>query len=377
MKDEFLATVSHELRTPLNAILGWTVTARAKATPEIDRALEIVERNARTQARLIEDVLDVSRVVSGKLRIDPTDVVLEEVILASVDAVRQAAQAKGIDLDINVPERAQVRVDGQRLQQVVWNLLSNAIKFTPKGGRVTIEAVIEPSALVLTVRDTGEGIDPAFLPHIFEPFRQADASTTRRHGGLGLGLAIVKQIVDAHGGTIVPTSGGRGQGAVFRLELPREPRTDSIRARALDRASVPVDPEASLEGLTVLVVDDDPDARLLLASALGDRGAEVVTAASAGAAFDEIVRVRPDIVVSDIAMPGGDGYGLMRAVRGLAPERGGRTPAIAVTAHARSIDGERAYAAGFQAHLAKPVDIVRLVSLVRGLAGTSIDVAAT
>ena len=375
MKDEFLATVSHELRTPLNAILGWTVTARAKANPETDRALAVVERNARAQARMLEDVLDVSRVVRGTLRLEISEVALNDVVTAALDVVRPAAQAKNIEVAVSIPERITLRADGQRLQQVAWNLLSNAIKFTPKDGRVHLEASALPDSIVLRVTDNGEGIDGSFLAHVFEPFRQADASTTRRHGGLGLGLAIVKQIVDAHGGTIVAESDGPGSGASFTVELPSAPPSE--RSEELGRNSrerPPLDSDAvHLGGIKILVVDDDDDARTLLAHVLVERGASVAEADSASHAFVQVERFRPDVIVSDIAMPGGDGYGLIRAVRALPVSRGGRTPAIAVTAHARLADGERAYAAGFQGHLSKPVDLSRLVSMVANLGGLSFE----
>ncbi len=375
MKDEFLATVSHELRTPLNAILGWTVTARAKAPAELDRALGIVERNARSQARMLEDILDVSRVVRGKLRLEPTEILLNDVINAAVDVVRPAAQAKNIDLSVSLPEKITLRADPQRMQQVVWNLLANAIKFTPKEGRVQLEADVSPDKVKICITDSGEGIDGRFLEHVFEPFRQADASTTRKHGGLGLGLAIVKQIVDAHGGNITAASPGPDQGSTFTVEIPT-PATSfpAPSSRSVPPPERPVEGEPiRLEGLKILVVDDDDDARGLLRHVLSERGATVSEAESASTAFHEVGRFRPDVIVSDIAMPNGDGYGLIRAVRGLPASRGGRTPAIAVTAHARQADGERAYAAGFQGHLPKPVDLSRLVSMVANLGGMSFD----
>jgi len=374
MKDEFLATVSHELRTPLNAILGWTVTARAKAPPELDRPLAIVERNARAQARMLEDILDVSRVVRGKLRLDPTEIVLNEVLGAALDVVRPAAQAKNIEISVSMPDKIVLRADGQRMQQVVWNLLSNAIKFTPKDGRVQLRAEASGDTARFEVTDSGEGIEPSFLSHVFEPFRQADASTTRKHGGLGLGLAIVKQIIDAHGGTISASSEGPGKGATFKVEVPLLPVVAPGPAAPPPRSQPAVDGDAiRLEGLKVLVVDDDADARTLLKHVLVERGASVSEADSASAAFDEVERFHPEVLVSDVAMPGGDGYGLIRAVRALPANRGGKTPAIAVTAHARLADGERAYAAGFQAHLSKPVDPSRLVSMIANLGGLSFD----
>lgn len=377
MKDEFLATISHELRTPLNAILGWTVIARSKATPELDRALAVVERNAHAQTRMIEEVLDVSRVVTGKLRLDPSDVDVGAIVADALEAVRPAAQAKGITLTVSIAEDVALRADAHRLQQVVWNLLSNAIKFTPRGGHVELAASETPEAVTVRVTDSGEGIDEAFLPHIFELFRQADASMTRRHGGLGLGLALVKQFVVAHGGTIRATSEGLGRGASFVLELPKAARIEASPARPATLPEPPSRPGPSerapirLEGLKVLVVDDDEDARALLAEALALRGAVIAEATSARRALDALDRFRPDVLVSDIAMPGEDGFALIRAVRALPAARGGKTPAIAVTAHARAVDGARAFAAGFQAHLAKPVDLGHLVSFVANLGGLS------
>ncbi len=374
MKDEFLATVSHELRTPLNAILGWTVTARTNAPPELDRALAIVERNARAQARMLEDILDVARVVRGKLRLEPAEVVLNEIVNAALDAVRPAAQAKNIQISVELPEKVLLRADAQRMQQVVWNLLSNAIKFTPKDGHVEVHAEVTPDTVTFRVSDDGEGIEPTFLAHVFEPFRQADGSTTRRHGGLGLGLAIVKQIVDAHGGTITASSGGAGNGASFTVAVPTAPAiVPEPPPRSSESQPPPEGDGIRLEGIKILVVDDDADARSLLKHVLVERGATVEEAESASSAFDQVARGRPDVIVSDIAMPGGDGFGLIRAVRALPALRGGRTPAIAVTAHARQADGERAYAAGFQGHLAKPVDLNRLITMVANLGGLSFE----
>ena len=373
-KDAFLATVSHELRTPLNAILGWTVTARAKAPPELERALAIVERNARAQARIIEDVLDISRIVSGKLRLDMQAVDIGDLVSAVIDAVRPAADAKEITLRVDAAEVADVQGDADRIQQVLWNLLSNAIKFTRRTGRVTVKVLATADEAVVQVTDTGEGIEPSFVPYVFEPFRQADGSTTRRHSGLGLGLAIVKQLVHAHGGTIRVMSEGVGHGATFEMALPfkSSPRAPQIASTVPSEPPPRPDGESlRLDGLKILVVDDEDDSRLLLKDVLTERGASVAEAASAHEGFTELERFRPDVIVSDIAMPGGDGYGLIRAVRKLAAERGGRTPAIALTAHARESDGERAFAAGFQRYASKPVDLDRLVSMVANLGGIS------
>ena len=380
-KDAFLATVSHELRTPLNAILGWTVTARAKAPPELDRALGIVERNARAQARIIEDVLDISRIVSGKLRLEVQLVDITAIVSAAVEAVRPAADAKAITLEVTTVPLPPVPADADRLQQVLWNLVSNAIKFTPNGGRVDIRMESSEDEAIVSVVDSGEGIAPEFLPHVFEPFRQADPSTTRRHSGLGLGLAIVKQLVHAHGGTLRATSDGIGKGARFVVSIPRTAPPARLQLSA-EPPSGPPSAEAAevrLDGLRILVVGDEADARLLLRGALTARGASVVEASSADAGLVEIERFRPDVLVSDVAMRGRDGFGLIRAVRKLAVDRGGRTPAIALTADGRELDGERAFAAGFQRHAPKPVDVDRLVSMVANLGGISIgeSVAAT
>jgi signal transduction histidine kinase/DNA-binding response OmpR family regulator len=373
-KDAFLATVSHELRTPLNAILGWTVTARAKAPPELERALAIVERNARAQARIIEDVLDISRIVSGKLRLDIEPVDVGEVVQSVIESVRPASEAREIAVHLESAATERVPADADRIQQVIWNLVSNAIKFTPKGGRVDVRVSASDDHTLLSVTDSGEGIPLEFLPHIFEPFRQADGSTTRRHSGLGLGLAIVKQLVNAHGGTIRALSDGPGKGSTFEVTLPFKPTPRAMEPAPRAPSEAPPRPdgeELRLDGLKVLVVDDEEDARLLLKDVLSERGASVAEAASAHAGFSELERFRPDVIVSDIAMPGGDGYGLIRAVRKLAAERGGRTPAIALTAHARESDGERAFAAGFQRYASKPVDLDRLVSMVANLGGIS------
>lgn len=366
MKDEFLANASHELRTPLNAILGWSVMARANAPPEVDRALAIVERNARAQARLIDDVLDVARIARGKLRLDTRAVRLRDLVEAALDAVRPAARAREISLHVSTPDEIIVEADPHRLQQVIWNLLSNAIKFTPSGGHVRVEGSAASRTATLEVSDTGEGIEPEFLRHLFEPFRQADGTTTRRHGGLGLGLSIVKQIIDAHGGSIVAESDGRGRGATFTLQIPRPLTRGPVADPSRDG---PLPDRHDLEGLKVLIVDDDDDSRAVLSHMLAQRGAATATAESASRAFAELERFQPDVLVSDIAMPGGDGYELLRAVRALPEERGGRTPAIAVTALARASDGEQALDVGYQGHLAKPVDPSELVSLVAALGG--------
>jgi signal transduction histidine kinase/DNA-binding response OmpR family regulator len=376
-KDDFLATVSHELRTPLNAILGWTVVARRQAPVELERALGIIERNARAQTRIIEDVLDVSRIVGGKLRLDVAAVDVAAAIEAALETVRPEAEGKGVKLTADVGSVGIVAADGDRLQQVVWNVLTNAIKFTPEGGTVDLAAARLGTRIVIRVTDTGEGIEPSFLPHLFEPFRQADGSTTRRHGGLGLGLAIVKQLVQAHGGTIRAESDGPHRGSIFTIEIPaRSLPAVTPRAGAVDLAederSTPLEgaTDARLENLKVLVVDDEEDARSLVDEILSESGATVRCAATAAEAFDLIARFHPDVLVSDVGMPEVDGFEFMERVRRLPLDAGGGTPAIALSAYGRSEDLKRAMAVGFRMHVMKPVDPGALVSAVASVAET-------
>jgi PAS domain S-box-containing protein len=378
-KDEFLAMVSHELRTPLNAILGWTVMLRSPDTGKnLDRGLAVIERNARAQAKLIEDVLDVSRIISGKLALNLGPTPLADTIQASIETVTPAAQAKGIRMEADLPGDGLVIVaDAQRVQQIVWNLLSNAVKFTPKGGQVGISAKLEGSDILIDVKDTGEGIRADALDYVFEPFHQADASTTRRHGGLGLGLAIVKQLVTAHGGTVTATSPGPGKGATFQVALPARSATPAIgRGTSLsgDRASkTPVPPR--IDGLRVLVVDDEEDALALVSQVLVAHGAEVHAVGSAREALEKVGSLLPDVIVSDIGLPEEDGYSLIKKIRSLPTERGGRTPAVALTAYAREEDAFRAFAAGYQIHVAKPVEPTELATVVANLGGRSLDVS--
>ncbi len=384
-KDEFLATVSHELRTPLNAVLGWTVTLRGRQPPpEMDRALAIIERNAHAQARLVEDVLDVSRIISGKLALTLDPVKIEDAVAGAIEAVAPAADAKSVNLHLDMSDDALViTADADRLQQVVWNLLSNAVKFTSKGGDIFVRAYREGSDVCLQVSDTGEGIRPEVLPHVFEPFRQADASTTRRHGGLGLGLAIVRQLVSAHGGTVDVASDGPGKGSTFTVKLPARAatpvpshpfRTSATTARLI-RAQAPGE-EARfprLDGLRVLVVDDEDDGRLLVGELLQERGADVHLAASATEALAIFASFRPDVIVSDIAIPEVDGYAFIRKIRSLGPENGARTPAVALTAYARADDAQRAFAAGYQTHVVKPVQSAQLATVIANLGGRSLE----
>jgi signal transduction histidine kinase len=377
MKDEFLTMLSHELRTPLNAILGWSqVIARTtKPTPDgVRQGLEAIERNARLQAQLIEDLLDVSRITEGKLRLDVKQVALCEVVEAALASVQPAADAKQIKVQTMLDRQSdQVNGDPARLQQVVWNLLSNAVKFTSKGGRIQVLVERANSHVALSVSDNGEGIAPEFQPYVFDRFRQADQSNTRAFGGLGLGLSIVKHLVELHGGTVHVKSAGKGLGASFIVELPLrlQRRFESAGENELAAVSLVAlsTSDARLDGVTVLYVDDEPDSRDLVQRVLSDQGARVITAESAAAGRQLMANEHPDVLVADIGMPDEDGYSLIRTIRSLPVERGGAIPAAAVTALARSEDRRRALLAGFQTHVAKPVDVVELVAVVASLAG--------
>ena len=372
LKDEFLATLSHELRTPLNAVLGWTRVLRAArvepATQE--RALESIERNARAQARLIEDLLEISRIVTGKLRLQVRDTDLAAIVDAAVEIVQPAAAAKRLKLVAYIDQRpALTSGDPDRLQQVIWNLLSNAVKFTPDNGTVSVRLVRE-HGYHLTVQDTGSGIEPRFLPYVFEAFRQADGSASREHGGLGLGLAIAKQLVEAHGGTIQAHSQGRNRGATFEVFLPSVV-TPSLENIALDRRVVarPADrfDPSLLRNVRVLVVDDEEDARVLLQTTLQQYGADVATASSVEEAFAAFEQTQPHVVLSDIGMPHEDGYTLIRRLRARPAAAGGAVPAVAVTAYASSGDRAATQAAGYQAHIAKPFEPAEIARLVARL----------
>ncbi|MBC8106874.1 MAG: PAS domain S-box protein [Anaerolineae bacterium] len=375
-KDQFLATLSHELRTPLNAILGWSqiLKSRGHENEELVEGLSVIERNTRVQTQLIDDLLDMSRIISGKVRLDVQQVDLQDVVKAALASVRHAADAKEIRLQVVLdPHAGPVRGDPARLQQCFWNLLSNAIKFTQRGGRVQVGLERVNSHLEVCVTDDGQGIAPEFLPHVFERFRQADASTTRRQGGLGLGLSIVKHLVELHGGKVRAKSAGEGQGATFCIELPLMVVHDlgSQRARQHPRTSSPTTSLAeqpSLAGITVLAVDDEPDGRDLVRRVLEECGAQVILAGSAQEALSLVKSQRPDMIVSDIGMPIEDGYELIRKVRQLSPEEGGKTPAAALTAFARAEDRTRALLAGYQTHIAKPVEPTELAASVASLA---------
>jgi PAS domain S-box-containing protein len=374
-KDEFLATVSHELRTPLTSISGWATLLRRRAPPaELDRGLAIIERNARLQTKLIEDVLDISRIISGKLALTIGPTKLQDVVSAAVETVTPAANLKGIVITSRLPnDPLAISADPDRLQQVLWNLLTNAVKFTPKGGRVAVTAGRDGSDLWIRVEDNGEGIRGPLLPILFEPFRQADASTTRRHGGLGLGLAIVRELVLAHGGTVSADSAGEGQGSTFLVRLPARAVVPVMSREGLgalaDTSTSAIGEDVSrLDGLRVLVVDDEQDALDLLVEVLSEQGAVVHAASSARQALRDLAAVRPHVLVSDIGMPGMDGVALIQTIRTLPPEQGGQTPAVALTAFTRSEDAQRALAAGYHVHVGKPVELPELTKAIATVA---------
>jgi PAS domain S-box-containing protein len=376
VKDEFLATLSHELRTPLNAILGWSQVLRGGGRDDADylKGLETIERNARIQTQLIEDLLDMSRITSGKLRLDIQSLQPVSFIEAALETVRPAAEAKGIRLEQFLdPAAGPISGDPSRLQQIVWNLLSNAIKFTPREGKVQILLERVNSHVEISVADTGVGIRPELIPHLFERFRQGDASTTRQYGGLGLGLSIVKSLVELHGGNVWVRSKGEGHGTTVTVHLPltvvqRDEDGERVHPRSPGASSGPAG-AAELAGLTVLIVDDQADARDLVRRVLEDCGAEVLTADGADTALALVAARRPDVLVSDIGMPGADGFELLRRVRALGADRGGRIPAIALTALARSQDRTRALRAGLLVHVSKPVDPSELVATVASVSG--------
>lgn len=371
LKEEFLATISHELRTPLSAILGWARMLRLGqlSTENAAKALDTIERNARAQAQLVDDLLDVSRIITGKLRMDVRPADPNSFIDAAVESVRPAAEAKGVRVQ-KVIDTGAISIPGDpvRLQQVVWNLLSNAIKFTPRGGRVQIRSERVNSHLEIVVSDTGQGISPDFLPHVFDRFRQADQRTSRQHGGMGLGLAIVRHLVELHGGTVTANSEGEGQGATFTVKLPISPiyQVDPTGSRVHPAARdlLPAnDCTDRLDGLTILIVDDEADTRELLKQGLEYCGAKVRVAGSAAEAVDSIVELVPDILISDIGMPGIDGYDLIRQVRGLPADRGGKVAAVALTAYTRVEDRLQALRAGYDMHVPKPVELAELVAV--------------
>lgn len=376
LKDEFLSTLSHELRTPLSAILGWSqILAGPDVSPEeLKEGLEVIERNARTQSRLIDDLQDVGRMISGRIRLDVQRVELEKVIDAAIDSVRLSAETKAIRIERQIDrEVGTISGDPTRLQQVTWNLLSNAIKFTPRGGwvRVTVQRV--SSHLEICVEDSGQGIKAELLPEVFDRFRQADISTRRRTGGLGIGLSLVRHLVELHGGAVRAHSAGENQGACFTVTLPviavydapaGERRHPDAPLAAPSEMEMP-----QLVGTVVLVVDDEPDARELLRRVFERCQAKVLLAGGAREAVELLQQQRPHVIVSDIGMPGLDGYDMIKLIRSLPPTAGGQTPAIALTAFARSEDRSRAMLAGFQHHIKKPVETPELIASVASLLG--------
>lgn len=385
VRDEFLCTLSHELKTPLNSMLGWCQMLRMGILnqEEVEMALETIERNAKAQAQLVDELLDSSRIVSGKMNLNLTSVDLDQLAILAIETIKPAVERKNIKLEVDVPRNLDsLKADRMRLQQVLWNLLSNAVKFTPVNGRIGLKITQTERDVVIEVSDTGAGIKPDFLPHIFDRFTQADSSMTRRHGGLGLGLAIVKQLVELHGGCVEAQSDGEWKGSRFIIHIPRDviptakkSVADSIPLHSSGHASPASDGGSkrsrsrALTGLRVLVVDDDRDSRVLLKRFIEAHGACVHAFELTSDALQDIQAWHPDLILSDISMPIEDGYSFMRRVRALPPETGGRTPAIAVTAYTKEQDKAKALAAGFQAHLGKPFDSKQFIRLVASLVG--------
>ncbi|EYF03360.1 ATP-binding response regulator [Chondromyces apiculatus] len=370
LKDEFLATLSHELRTPLNAILGWTRLLQTTPTDaaKLERGFEVIERNVNAQVRMIEDLLDISRITTGKMKLAVATVELQPLVEAVIDTLRPAAEARGVALRAEV-DSCEIQGDVERLQQVFSNLLSNAIKFTPRGGRVDVGLSLGEGEVTLTIRDTGEGINPDFLPFVFERFRQADSTSKRAQGGLGIGLALVRHIVELHGGSVSADSAGQGQGSTFTVRLPSIPSTARSAVASVERPSE--ESEANLEGLYVLVVEDQADMREILGEVLRRQKAEVTAVATAQEALEAVTLRRPHVLVTDVGMPNEDGFELIRKLRSLGPKSGGDIPALALTGYARKEDHARALAAGFQMHASKPIEPAELVAAVACLAGGS------
>jgi CheY-like chemotaxis protein len=363
-KDQFVAVLSHELRAPLHAILGWVqMLKKGNLDPKsVRQALDVIDKNARLQAQLISDLLDINRINSGKVKLDMHPLNLQEVIQGAVNSMTLIAQEKGVMLSSEVGEKMVVNGDPARLQQVFGNLISNAVKFTPSGGRVVVSSVVEGPTVNVSVSDTGEGIDAHFMARIFERYSQGDPSSIRKHGGLGLGLSIVKHLIELHGGEVKVFSDGKGKGSRFSISLPCCANDHTTAFEALPRQIG----DGCLEGIRVLVVDDEADSRELLSRILEDHKASVAVASGAEEALRHLKGFKPDVLVSDISMPGKDGYSLLKDINGRASECG-PLPAIAVTAFAREEDRARVLQAGFKRHLAKPVDAVELVTAVRGL----------
>lgn len=368
-KDLFLATLSHELRTPLNSMLGWIELLKSRVDNERDKAhaLGVIERNAKAQTQIINDILLLSRIVTGKFEITPERIDLNSVVQAAIDTIEPAANDKKIDLDISFPKSdCIIEGDFDRLQQVFWNLLSNAVKFTPEEGRIRIESYCENSFFSVRISDNGRGISPDVLPFIFERFRQADNSYTRTAGGLGLGLAIVRNIIEQHGGNVTVESAGEGCGAAFTVKLP-------IAAAAAQNAqpglSITFEPQSALSGLRILLAEDDEDSREMLTYLLEEQRVTIEAVASASAALASFAENPPHILISDVGMPDMDGYQLIQKIRELSPEQGGKVPAIALTGYAGSQDKIRSLESGFQAHLSKPIDFDELFETIRKIVG--------
>lgn len=383
LKDEFLATLSHELRTPLTSILGWARMCASGSVPDHQarHAMEAIAENARAQARLIDDILDMSRIVTGRLQLDARPVEVERIFQAVVDVVRPSAEMKGVALNVMRDLRGEVVLgDAHRLRQAIWNLLSNAVKFSNEGGRVEARLARAGNQVEITVSDAGVGIDPQFLPHVFERFRQADGALTREHGGLGLGLAIARHIVELHGGDISASSPGKGQGATFKIRLPLTSATSAQQTPGVEERRQEPDAKHEMErkapeerqrldGVRILLIEDDPDTLETLMSIFDERGAEVITAASTPEALDALERRDPNALILDIASPDQDGYELIRQVRERDAEQGGKIPAIAVTARATAEDRVRALSSGFQMHMARPIDPGEMIAVVASLVG--------
>jgi CheY-like chemotaxis protein/nitrogen-specific signal transduction histidine kinase len=370
LKDEFLATVSHELRTPLTAILGWSQLLEEGLLNDqlAAQAIETIRRNAKAQAQIVDDILDVSRIITGNLYVDLHPIELMPVIEAAINVVRPTADTKGIVIETKF-DSAPILVSGDanRLQQVIWNLVSNAVKFTPSGGHVSLNLSRSDSAVEIRVIDTGQGISGSFLPYVFDRFRQADSTTTRQHGGLGLGLAIARHLLEIHSGTISAESSGEGQGATFTIRLPLLNgigKECALVAAEDAAAALPMESQQLLAGLHILVVDDDTDTLQLMATALTGRQASVTAVSSAAEAIRAIRSSRPDVLISDIAMPDADGYALIQMVRALDLDQSRTIPAVAITAYAKDEDRARALSSGFQIYLAKPVELTELISVV-------------
>jgi signal transduction histidine kinase/ActR/RegA family two-component response regulator len=381
MKDEFLTTLSHELRNPLNAVLSWASLMRTQKMDQatLERGLETIERNARSQAKLIDDLLDMSRIVSGKMRLVVDELKLQPLVESAADVVGPAAAAKGITLRTDLdPQAGPISGDPERIRQILWNLLSNALKFTPKGGRIDVRLERINSHVSLSVTDTGQGIEPEFLPHVFERFRQADSSITRVQGGLGLGLGIAKHLVELQGGTIRVRSEGAGRGTAFIVNFPvRAVRAERGSAASITTATAGTPGRTQIAGLRILAIDDQPDTLDMLRTMLVRQGALVETAGSVDEGLSLFERWRPDVIVADIGMPGKDGYAFIESVRALPERQGGRTPAVALTAFARVDDRIRALRSGYQMHLAKPVEPDELIVVVASLAQRTAEPLAT